>query len=280
MLFDKKIDFMLVCEVVNANPNGDPLNGNMPRTDNNGYGEISDVCIKRKIRNRFHDMGEEIFVKSNERIDDGMNSLEARFENKFGKIEKGNDYYLDSCKNWLDVRTFGQVLTFQKLSTGIRGPVSITLAKSLDTVNITSMQITRSTNGQKSDSKGSDTMGTKHFVNYGVYLIKGSINSFFAEKSEYTLEDADKLKEALRTLFVNDVSSARPEGSMRVRKLYWIKHDSKIGNISTAMIHNMLDINRNSEMPTQYSDYSIELNKEMNADLKKLGVKVEEIEGL
>ena len=85
---DKKIDFILTVEVKNANPNGDPLNGNMPRTDYNGYGEISDVAIKRKIRNRWQDMGKEIFVKSNDRINDDFKSLEKRFENKFGKLSK------------------------------------------------------------------------------------------------------------------------------------------------------------------------------------------------
>ena len=89
-VLNKKIDFMLTIEVRNANPNGDPLNGNMPRADYDGYGEISDVAIKRKIRNRWQDMGKEIFVKSNDRIDDGMRSLEKRFENKFGKLSKGN----------------------------------------------------------------------------------------------------------------------------------------------------------------------------------------------
>lgn len=279
-MFDNKIDFMVVCEVVNANPNGDPLSGNMPRVDNEGYGEMSDVCIKRKIRNRFQDMGEEIFVKSNDRIDDGFNSLEERFKAKFGTVEKGKDYYNEACENWLDVRTFGQVLTFQNLSTGIRGPVSISLAKSLDEVSVNSMQITRSTNGMQSNTKGKDTMGSKHFVNFGLYLIKGSINSFFAEKSGYSNEDADKLKEALCTLFVNDASSARPEGSMRVRKVYWFKHDSKIGNVSTATIHNSIEVTRDVEIPRKYEHYNISLNKELVEELESKGVKIEIEEGM
>lgn len=116
-VLNKKIDFMLTIEVRNANPNGDPLNGNMPRADYDGYGEISDVAIKRKIRNRWQDMGKEIFVKSNDRIDDGMKSLEKRFENKFGKLskeKKDEEIYRESCEKWLDVRGFGQVITFQK----------------------------------------------------------------------------------------------------------------------------------------------------------------------
>ena len=160
------MDFILTVEVRNANPNGDPLNGNMPRVDYDGYGEISDVAIKRKIRNRWQDMGEKIFVQSTERADDKIKSLEKRFEKKFGKVDKMEDesIYTESCKEWLDVRGFGQVITFQKKSIGIRGPISISLAKSLTPVVVQTMQITRSTNGEEKEGKASDTMGSKHYI--------------------------------------------------------------------------------------------------------------------
>ena len=145
---ENKIDFVMFFTVDHANPNGDPLNGNMPRNDYDGFGEISDVCIKRKIRNRLQDAGEKIFVQSNDRIEDDLKSLEARFNNVFKKGKDDDEtVFTQSCELWIDVRSFGQVVTFQNRSIGIRGPVSISMAKSLSPVNIISMQITRSTNG-------------------------------------------------------------------------------------------------------------------------------------
>lgn len=280
-VLNKKIDFMLTIEVRNANPNGDPLNGNMPRADYDGYGEISDVAIKRKIRNRWQDMGKEIFVKSNDRIDDGMRSLEKRFENKFGKLskeKKDEEIYRESCEKWLDVRGFGQVITFQKKSIGVRGPISISLAKSLSPVTIQTMQITRSTNGMEKDGKSSDTMGNKHFVEYGVYIVKGSVNCFFAEKTGFTEEDVKYLKEALKTLFVNDASSARPEGSMSVKELFWFEHNSKLGKVSASKIYELLKYNKeeNMGMFTKYSDYNIRLDEEKMKEYDIVYRKIEE----
>ena len=126
-MLENKVDFIMTIEVNNANPNGDPLAGNNPRIDSKGYGEISDVCIKRKIRNRMQDEGYEIFVKSRERQDDGFNSLEERY-NEFFKGEKDNLVVEKGFnEKWIDVRTFGQVITYEKKSIGIRGPVSISI---------------------------------------------------------------------------------------------------------------------------------------------------------
>ena len=149
----KKIDFVLFVSVRQANPNGDPLLGNMPRTDYEGYGEISDVCIKRKIRNRLQDMGQEIFVQANDRVDDACKSLEERYKAHFTSKETVEDVAAEACRRWIDVRSFGQVMTFQKKqSLGIRGPVSVSLGKSLSPVDVITMQITRSTNGMASES--------------------------------------------------------------------------------------------------------------------------------
>lgn len=285
--FENKIDFVMFFTVNGANPNGDPLNENMPRTDYDGFGEISDVCIKRKIRNRMQDLGLSIFVQANDRIDDGLKSLEERFGASFGANNKDADdkIYQESCEKWIDVRSFGQVMTFQKKSIGIRGPVSISLSKSLSPVDVISMQITRSTNGMKakdSSSRSSDTMGTKHFIEFGVFKVKGSINSYFAEKTGFTTEDAEVLKEALSSLFVNDVSSARPDGSMEVKQLYWFTHPSKIGAASSAKVHDLLDISVKDQnnKPAKYEDYEITFNKEKLAVLEEKGLVVEVIEGL
>ena len=229
-MLEHKIDFMVTVEVREANANGDPLSGNMPRTNAANQGLISDVAIKRKIRNRMQDLGHTIFVQANDRIEDGLNSLEKRFKTQFTGKESDEEINEKANQLWMDVRSFGQVFTYLKdRSFAIRGPVSVSMAKSLDPIIISSLQITRSTNGvepKKASGRSSDTMGTKHFVEYGVYVIKGSINPNFAEKTGFSDEDAEVIREALVSLFENDASSARPEGSMRVREVFWFIHSS------------------------------------------------------
>lgn len=265
-----KIDFALIISATNANPNGDPLNGNRPREDYDGYGEISDVCIKRKLRNRFQDMGQKIFVQSDDRSDDGYKSLKDRAEgceelNKEIKKKKSANRELCAeiaCREWLDVRSFGQVFAFKgdEVSLGIRGPVSIHQAVSLSPIDIVSMQITKSVNSEAGkDSKASDTMGTKHRVSFGLYLVKGSVNVQLAEKTGFSQEDAELLKEALKTLFENDASSARPEGSMEVCRLYWWQHKEKTPAVSTAKIHRSIRIRPLKDRPKSFEDYSVEL---------------------
>ena len=238
--FTNKIDFAVLVMVKNANPNGDPLNGNRPRETYDGYGEISDVCIKRKIRNRLQDMGEKIFVQSDERSDDGCKSLADRTKRneEMQKALKSKDrdaYAKVACETWIDVRSFGQVFAFKddSVSVGVRGPVSIHSAFSVSPISIDSMQITKSVNSETKEKKSSDTMGMKHTIHSALYIIKGSINHQLAEKTGFSDEDAEKIKEALRTLFVNDSSSARPDGSMEVCKIYWWKHNCPVGQYSS-----------------------------------------------
>ncbi|MCI5910850.1 MAG: type I-C CRISPR-associated protein Cas7/Csd2 [Oscillospiraceae bacterium] len=258
-----KIDFVVLVSVKNANPNGDPLNGNRPRTDYNGIGEISDVCIKRKIRNRMQDLGECVFVQSDERSDDGAKSLKERAE-CLKKIKDADEYAKTACEKWIDVRTFGQVFAFNDFnckSVGVRGPVSVHQAVSVNPVEINSMQITKSVSGEKKKSgeKGSDTMGMKHFVRFGLYEIKGSINVQLAEKTGFSEEDAELVKKCLRTLFINDTSSARPDGSMEVLKVFWWKHNCKDGQYSSAKVHRLVHINLKDgiDIPSSVDDYEI-----------------------
>lgn len=264
-----KIDFVAVIAVERANANGDPLNGNRPRTDYNGFGEMSDVCIKRKLRNRMQDLGYEIFVQSEDRCEDGCGSLSERASNEM-KGEKNRDVYAEkACAKWLDVRTFGQVFAFKDakgVSVGVRGPVSIHQAVSVSPVEVESLQITKSVNGEKGEKGGartSDTMGMKHFVRFGLYLLKGSINVQLAEKTGFSYEDAQVVKECLRTLFENDASSARPEGSMEVVKLYWFEHNSKSGQYSSARVHRSIKVTQKASnaLPTSVDDYEITLEE-------------------
>lgn len=274
---ENKIDFVALITVNNANSNGDPLNGNRPRTDYNGYGEISDVCIKRKIRNRMQDMGECVFVQSDERCDDGAGSLKERAKD-LEKIKDYDEFYKQACEKWTDVRSFGQVFAFKGFgcaSVGVRGPVSIHQAVSMDPVEVYSQQITKSVSGEKKEGKerGSDTMGMKHFVKFGLYKIKGSINVQLAEKTGFSREDANLVKDCLKTLFVNDSSSARPDGSMEVYKLYWFEHNCKDGQYSSANVHRSVEITSKRDAPASIDDYSIQVNQ-------LLGLAVEEINGI
>ena len=260
-----KIDFAALVSVKMANSNGDPLNGSRPRTDYNGFGEISDVCIKRKIRNRMQDLGQRVFVQSDDRCDDGFGSLSERATSELKNIKDRREYAELACKKWLDVRSFGQVFAFKDakgLSVGVRGPVSVHQAVSISPVEVESMQITKSVNGEKkekSDSKSSDTMGMKHFVRFGLYELKGSINVQLAEKTGFTEEDAQTVKECLRTLFVNDSSSARPDGSMEVVKLFWWEHNCRDGQYSSAKVHRSLNIQLKDDVtiPQDVNDYII-----------------------
>lgn len=277
--FTNKIDFEVLVMVNNANPNGDPLNGNRPRESYDGYGEISDVCIKRKIRNRLQDMGEKIFVQSDDRADDGCKSLADRVKKneQMQKALKEKDketYAKIACETWMDVRSFGQVFAWDKgFSAGVRGPVSVHSAYSVVPITIDSMQITKSVNSETKDTKSSDTMGMKHKVHSALYVIKGSINHQLAEKTGFTDEDAEKIKEALRTLFVNDSSSARPDGSMEVYKVFWWKHNCPMGQYSSAKVHKLLKITAKVDDPKTIGDYEIELQS--LPDLE-----VEEVEGI
>ena len=262
-----KIDFVALVSVNRANSNGDPLNGNRPRTDLNGYGEISDVCIKRKIRNRMQALGHPIFVQSEDRCNDGFGSLSERASAAMKGVKDRDAYAAHACETWLDVRAFGQVFAFKDakgVSVGVRGPVSIHQASSVSAVDIESIQITKSVNGEKKgkdENRASDTMGMKHFVRFGLYEIKGSINVQLAEKTGFTEEDAETVKECLRTLFVNDASSARPDGSMEVVKLFWWKHNCKDGQYSSAKVHRSVKIalKDDSRIPQSVEDYAITL---------------------
>lgn len=276
----EKIDFAVVFAVSHANPNGDPLTGNRPRETYDGYGEISDVCLKRKIRNRLMDLGQPIFVQSDDRSNDGHKSLKERADAnpELKKAGKDKDSFAKAaCQSWIDVRSFGQVFAFKGkgksgdgVSVGVRGPVSIHSAFSVDPIISSSLQITKSVNGEPGEKKASDTMGMKHRVDFGLYVTYGSINCQLAEKTGFTSDDAEQIKKALHTLFKNDVSSARPDGSMEVVKLYWWEHNCKDGQYSSAKVHRLLHIVKKDGVESARSaeDYQITCDKLPNLDVK------------
>lgn len=252
-----KIDFAVVLRVKHANPNGDPLNGNRPRTDYGGFGEITDVCLKRKLRDRLLESGQSIFVQSDDRKVDGETSLRNRAESSanglgkdaFKKTANKDATAKAACEKWYDVRAFGQVFAFGSgtdaggVSIPIRGPVTIQSAFSLEPVSITSTQITKSVSGEGDGSKrGSDTMGMKHRVDSGIYRTFGSINPQLAERTGFSDADAQTLKAVLPRLFENDASSARPDGSMEVLAVVWWQHNCKAGQYSSAKVHGSLTV--------------------------------------
>ncbi|OPY76925.1 MAG: hypothetical protein A4E65_02952 [Syntrophorhabdus sp. PtaU1.Bin153] len=289
----KKIDFAMIMSVKNANPNGDPLNGNRPRTDYEGLGEMTDVCIKRKIRDRMVERfvalqkeakakGQAVFVQSDDRKCDEFKSLRARAEAALGKDLGGIDTVKKACEEWIDVRAFGQLFAFKSekkgkkkeegefegdtgISIGIRGPVTIQSAFSVDPVSVSSTQITKSVNAEeaKDGKRSSDTMGMKHRVDSGIYVTYGSMNPQLAERTSFSDEDMSVIKVILPKLFENDASSSRPEGSMAVQKVIWWEHNCKAGQYSSAKVHKTLTVS---------ADGSYSLN---NLD----GLKPQEIDG-
>jgi len=267
-----KIDFAVVLRVKGANPNGDPLNGNRPRTDYDGLGEITDVCLKRKIRDRLQESGKAIFVQSDDRKNDDARSLRERAEKALGSKLGSTETAKLACEIWMDVRTFGQLFALPKkkkskkettdskssessasekgndgdtgISIPIRGPVSVHSAFSVQPVDVTSTQITKSVSGEGDGSKrGSDTIGMKHRVERGVYVFFGSMNPQLAGKTGFSDDDAAAIKQILPRMLENDASSARPEGSMEVLKLIWWKHNCKSGQYSSAKVHRSLSVN-------------------------------------
>ncbi|SMY35489.1 type I-C CRISPR-associated protein Cas7/Csd2 [Photobacterium andalusiense] len=256
MSLNHKIDFAIIFTVNHANPNGDPLNGNRPRQDYQGFGEVTDVCLKRKLRDRLQEAEQTIFVQSDEKKTDGMPSLRTRAESaEFGV---GKDVFNTKkttiadatkivCAKWFDVRAFGQVFAYSKstgsegISLPIRGPVTIQSAFSLEPISIESTQITKSVSGEGDGSKkSSDTMGMKHRVDKATYVSFGAMTPQLATKTGFSDEDAEIIKTLLPRLFEGDASSARPEGSMVIEKIIWWQHNSKSGQYSSAKVHQTL----------------------------------------
>jgi CRISPR-associated protein Csd2 len=270
-ILSNKIDFAVIFSVTNANPNGDPLNGNRPRVNLDGTGELSDVCLKRKIRDRLQDAGKRIFVQSDDRKTDDYKSLRDRADKELGAaVTKDADkLYKAGCEKWLDVRAFGQLFAYKGekgekgekgdgVSVGVRGPVSVHAAESVGTVNITTTQITKSVSGEgDGKKKASDTMGLKHRIDFGLYVFKGAMNPQLAEKTGFSEEDAEAIKGVLPKLFENDSSSARPEGSMEVLKVYWWKHNCSSGQFSSAKVHRSLHVNPKASDASSIKDFEI-----------------------
>ena len=250
---ENKIDFALIFNVKKANPNGDPLNGNRPRTDYDGYGEVTDVCLKRKIRDRLMESEHEIFVQGDYNVLDSHKNLKSRADSVIKDYSKPDDVKDLACKTWFDVRAFGQIFPFKAkgnnkdakgVSIAIRGPVTIQSAFSVEPITVSSNQIIKSTSLEGDGvNRQPDQMGMKHRVDRAIYVTFGSMNPQLSERTGFNNDDAETIKAVLPKLFEGDASSARPEGSMAVEKVIWWQHNSKAGQYSSAKVHRTLSVN-------------------------------------
>lgn len=287
-----RIDTILLFSAYGGNPNGDPQANNLPRTDLDGYGEVSPVCIKRKLRNRMQDLGLEIFVQSDNRRTDEYDTLKRRADAYIADLKAGagkkavitrTQFAQAAMERWADVRAFGQVFAWagdkkgEGVSIPVTGPVSVRVGRTVDPVEVRAIQITKSTSGDKKEGevRGSDTMGMYNYITYGLYVVKMSISAELAAKTGFSSGDAEILKECLRTLFVGDASAARPAGSMVVERLYWVEHDCPIGQYNVRDVHNMLSVKRKDDVivPKSIDDYDIKINA-------LPGLKVDELQGI
>lgn len=264
-----KINFVGFISVDHANPNGDPLAGNMPRIDDESIGEISQVCLRRKVRNRLMNAGYPIFVQSDDNRLDDYNSLSARLSGELDLSQYKTPRELAEAAGdkWLDVRAFGQVMAFKakdgtSVSAHLRGPISISPAFSVDPVRVENVQITKSVNGSESDSKGADTMGMTYRVHYGLYRFFGAVDVELAEKNHLSEDDVNAVIEGIRTMFVGNGSTARTEGSILMEKLIVIKHNSKLGSMNVARINRLIEakLKDGVEIPHGINDYTIDIS--------------------
>lgn len=269
---DNRYEFVILFDVENGNPNGDPDAGNMPRVDSEtGHGIVTDVCLKRKIRNyvelvKNDTPGKKIFIKEilNDKLEQAYD-YEGLKKDK--KSDKDNVTIAKKfmCKNYYDVRTFGAVMSTGDYPCGVvRGPVQINFAKSIDPIVIQEITITRMAITNKKDaSKGTTEMGKKSFVPYALYKAEGFVSAALAQNvTGFSDEDLELLWESIINMYEHDRSAAR--GKMTVRKLIVFKHESVLGN---APSHTLLDRikvgKRDSDMPARsYNDYDIIINKE------------------
>lgn len=282
------LNFSVLISVKGANPNGDPANANMPRVetqaDGRDYGIITAECIKRKIRNRLQDTGHKIFVQSDDRCDDGCDSLQARTEANEPLLEALKDRDADrateiACKEWIDVRCFGNLFAFGKddkskdddkdkdekktkgkgISCGVKCAISISDARTVSPIDPITMQITKSVNGDKGvQGKDSSTFGSRHIVDFGLYVFHGTATALRANKNGMSEEDFEVIKDAIAHMFDNDYSSARPAGTIEVRKIYWW-HSDEAHTCRPAQLQGALHFNLKDgvTVPKSFEDYDI-----------------------
>jgi len=291
-LIKNRYDFVLLFDVNDGNPNGDPDAGNLPRVDaETGMGLVTDVCLKRKVRNYVQIVKKaqrpnDIFIKEkavlNRLIDESHEQEEVKTKEKTGdKTEAARKWM---CANYYDIRTFGAVLSVGKNAGQVRGPVQLTFGRSIEPIVALEHSITRMavTTEAEAEKQGGDnrTMGRKFTVPYGLYLTHGFISAHLAEQTGFNEDDLQLFWDALRTMFDHDHSAAR--GMMSTRKLLVFKHNTALGNAPAHQLFDLINVQRKDESkPARvFFDYSITSKEEIQEKLELISKEVELIEML
>ena len=289
-----RYEFVVLFDVENGNPNGDPDAGNLPRIDpESGYGIVTDVCLKRKIRNYVETVKEDaagyrIYIKENvplNRSDNEAYQAVGADEKKIKELKKSTpdidrkirDFM---CSNFYDIRTFGAVMTtFVKaaLNCGqVRGPVQLGFARSIDPIIAQEVTITRVAITTEADAeKKSTEMGRKNIVPYGLYRVEGYISANLARKvTGFTEEDLELLWEAIINMFEIDHSAAR--GKMAVRELIVFKHSKELGDCPAYKLFDAVEIKKKDGVsyPRKYQDYIVMIHKEQIPDTVEVQRKI------
>ena len=273
-MINNRYDFVMLFDVENGNPNGDPDAGNTPRIDaETGFGYITDVCLKRKIRNYVElvkggEAGYGILIKTdrslNTKFNDAYNANELKTGQK-GKnksdVETARKYM---CRNYYDVRMFGAVMNTGDDPCGIvRGPVQINFGRSISPVNIQEITITRQAVTTDADFENKNNeMGKKSFIPYGLYRAEGYVSAALANKvTDISEEDLELLWNAIINMFEEDHSAAR--GKMCMSKLIVFRHDSVLGNSPSHILFDKIRIEEKTAVPRGFGDYTITIDRQM-----------------
>jgi CRISPR-associated protein Csd2 len=269
-----RYDFVLLFDVKDGNPNGDPDAGNLPRVDpETGHGLVTDVCLKRKVRNyvqlaKGNASGFDIFVKEkavlNVLIDQAYEKDEVKMKGKGEKIEAARQYM---CNTYYDVRSFGAVMSTGKNAGQVRGPVQLTFARSIDPIvplehSITRMAVATEAEAEKQQGENR-TMGRKFTVPYALYRCHGFISAPLASQTGFRQADLELFWQGLANMFENDRSAAR--GQMATRKLIAFMHDSDLGKAPAHKLFDLVKVNRSTDVTKparSFSDYVVEINRE------------------
>lgn len=271
-----RYDFMYIFDVKDANPNGDPDAGNLPRIDpETGHGLVTDVCLKRKIRNYVtltcgNKPPHEIYFSDHAVLNNThLRAYEAIGEKPVPKklpkeLEKARAVTAFMCDNFFDIRTFGAVMSTEVNCGQVRGPVQISFSRSVNPIITTEHAITRSSVTNLKDLEKERTMGRKFTVPYAVYIAHGFVNPFFADQTGFSDDDLELLWTALENAFQFDQSATRPAGSMAARKLIVFKHDSQLGSAPSHRLFEAVTVRSNDQVdaPRAFTDYQVAIDKD------------------
>ena len=264
-----KIDFLYIFDVQDGNPNGDPDAGNLPRVDaETGMGLVTDVCLKRKVRNYVQvakelTSGYDIFIKEKAILN---NSIDAAHEEEC--VITATDRTMAArdvmCKKFYDVRTFGAVMSTGKNAGQVRGPIQLTFARSVDPIMTSEHSITRMAvaTEKEAEKQGGDnrTMGRKATIPYGLYVCHGFISANLAKQTGFSEDDLQLFWEALKNMFDVDRSAAR--GLMSAQKLIVFQHNSMLGNAPANKLFDRVKIEKTTEIPRSFSDYCVTIDRD------------------